>query len=66
MAGSCCTCAGTSGRSSRPRSHPPRPWRSGRPEEVADVIRFLTSPQAGYVTGQQLVVDGGLTVRVRA
>ncbi|NJQ00032.1 SDR family NAD(P)-dependent oxidoreductase [Streptomyces zingiberis] len=40
--------------------------RVGRAEEVADVIRFLTSPQAGYVTGQQLVVDGGLTVRMRA
>ncbi len=40
--------------------------RVGRPEEVADVIRFLTSPASRYVTGQQLVVDGGLTVRMRA
>ncbi|MFC5744544.1 SDR family NAD(P)-dependent oxidoreductase [Actinomadura rugatobispora] len=37
--------------------------RVGSPEEVADVIRFLTSDEAGYVTGQQLLVDGGLTVR---
>lgn len=43
------------------------PWgRVGRPEEVASVIGFLTSPAAGYVTGQSLVVDGGLTVKMRA
>jgi 3-oxoacyl-[acyl-carrier protein] reductase len=43
------------------------PWgRVGRPEEVADVIRFLTSPASRYVTGQQIVVDGGLTVKMRA
>jgi 3-oxoacyl-[acyl-carrier protein] reductase len=43
------------------------PWgRVGRPEEVADVIRFLTSPAARYVTGQDIVVDGGLTVKMRA
>lgn len=40
--------------------------RVGRPEEVADVIRFLTSPASRYVTGQQIVVDGGLTVKMRA
>jgi len=37
--------------------------RVGRPEEVARVIRFLTGEDASYVTGQQIVVDGGLTVR---
>jgi 3-oxoacyl-[acyl-carrier protein] reductase len=43
------------------------PWgRVGRPEEVAEVIGFLTSPAANYVTGQALVVDGGLTVKMRA
>lgn len=43
------------------------PWgRVGRPEEVATVIRFLTGPDAGYVTGQDVVVDGGLTVRMPA
>jgi 3-oxoacyl-[acyl-carrier protein] reductase len=43
------------------------PWgRVGRPEEVADVIGFLTSAASRYVTGQSLVVDGGLTVRMRA
>jgi 3-oxoacyl-[acyl-carrier protein] reductase len=43
------------------------PWgRVGRPEEVAEVIGFLTSSAATYVTGQALVVDGGLTVKMRA
>ncbi|WP_138444634.1 SDR family NAD(P)-dependent oxidoreductase [Sinomonas susongensis] len=43
------------------------PWgRVGRPEEVAEVIGFLTSPAANYVTGQAVVVDGGLTVKMRA
>lgn len=40
--------------------------RVGRPQEVADVIAFLTSPASGYVTGQELVVDGGLTIKMRA
>ncbi len=36
--------------------------RLGRPEDVAAAVAFLTSEEAGYITGQTLSVSGGLTM----
>ncbi|CAI8426155.1 MAG: Dihydroanticapsin 7-dehydrogenase [Rhodospirillaceae bacterium] len=38
--------------------------RTGRPEEVADLVYWLGSDQAGFMTGQVLTLDGGRTAKL--
>ena len=38
------------------------PWpRLGRPEDVAEAVLFLSSSEARFITGAELMVDGGWT-----
>ncbi|MBV8159397.1 MAG: SDR family oxidoreductase [Acidimicrobiia bacterium] len=52
----------TGGRPSRAKTPVPL-GRQGTAEEVAAPVVFLLSDEAGYITGQVLAVDGGLTTR---
>ena len=35
--------------------------KAGRPEDIAQAVSFLVSPDMGFITGQVLFVDGGIT-----
>ncbi len=37
--------------------------REGRPIEVANAVLFLASDEASYITGTELLVDGGFTAK---
>lgn len=39
--------------------------RMGSPQEVANAVAFLASPAAGFITGTNIIVDGGFTRRVQ-
>ncbi|MGH2493843.1 MAG: 3-oxoacyl-[acyl-carrier-protein] reductase [Ktedonobacteraceae bacterium] len=38
--------------------------RFGKPEEIATAINFLCLPEVGYITGQILAVDGGMSMHI--
>lgn len=38
--------------------------RVGVPEDVAEAALFLTSEGAGFITGSNFVIDGGMTVKM--
>lgn len=43
-----------------------RTKRAGRPEEIAEVVAFLASPQSGWIKGADIPVDGGTTALAAA
>ena len=39
--------------------------RPGEPDEIAQVIAFLCSPAASFITGTDILVDGGVVAATR-
>ena len=50
-------------RGCAPRAKPSVPKREGTGWDVSHAVRFLLSDHARYITGQVLVVDGGVTLQ---
>jgi NAD(P)-dependent dehydrogenase (short-subunit alcohol dehydrogenase family) len=46
----------------RPEDHAQHPvGRVGRPDDIADMVLYLASPRSAFITGQNFIVDGGMT-----
>jgi len=55
----------TRGSALRPEDHAQHPaGRVGRPGDIAETVAWLLSDAAGFVSGQNIVVDGGMTRRM--
>lgn len=50
---------GQSYRGSDANQHPVK--RVGKPEDIANMVLFLCSEEAGFITGQNICIDGGMT-----
>jgi NAD(P)-dependent dehydrogenase (short-subunit alcohol dehydrogenase family) len=49
----------------RPEDHAQHPaGRVGRPEDIAALVAWLVGPESGFVTGAEIVSDGGMTRRM--